>query len=149
MKNKVRLLTLLIVVTLILVSPSAALANALNQTGEHVISGDQIIFGNNFVLHDDQILNGDLVVIGGNAEIESNATVNGDVALLGGNLNLAGAVNGTVAALGANVSMTKGSFISGEIVNLGGTVSGGELGTVRGGIQTITPRAFLFDKDIM
>lgn len=148
MKNMIRTLTLLIVMGLILAVPSIVLAGPMVQTGGQTISGDQLIFGDNFVLQSEHTLNGDLVVIGGNADVQNNAVVNGDIVMLGGNLDLAGMVNGDVVALGANVSLSKGALISDEIINLGGTVSGTENATVRGGIQTITPRAFRFDKDL-
>ncbi|OGN80718.1 MAG: hypothetical protein A2X24_03980 [Chloroflexi bacterium GWB2_54_36] len=146
MKKTLKLIIPVIVILLFLTVPTAALAQPLYQTGQ-VTSGDQVIFGDNYVLQSGQTLNGDLVVLGGNATIASGATVNGDIALLGGNLDLTGSVNGDIAAIGANVSLAKGALVSGEVVSMGGNVTGAELGTIRGGIRTFTPRALLFDGD--
>jgi len=147
MKMIPRYLTLLLVLIVLLAAPTSVQAQPLYQTGGQPITGDQLILGNNYVLQSGQTLNGDLVVLGGNARIEDNATVNGDIALLGGNLDLTGDVNGMVAALGANVALGKGATISGELLSLGGNVSGAENATIRGGIRTLTPRAFLFDRN--
>ncbi len=149
MKIYFRLIIPLIVILTILAVPTTASAGALSQTGGQTFSGDQLILGNNYVLSSGQTLNGSLVVLGGNATIAKDATVNGDIALLGGNLDLTGAVNGTVAALGANVSLGKGAAVSGEILSMGGNISGTENATIRGGIRTFTPRAFLFDRDTL
>lgn len=149
MKNYFRYLIPLIVVLAILAVPTTASAGSLYQTGGQTFSGDQLILGDNYVLSSGQTLNGSLVVLGGNATIAKDATVNGDIALLGGNLDLTGAVNGTVAALGANVSLSKGASVSGEILSMGGNISGSENATIRGGIRTFTPRALLFDRDML
>lgn len=147
MKTKIRSLTPLLVMILILAAPVSVLAKPDFQTGGQTFSGDQLIFGNDYVLQTGQTLNGDLVVLGGDATIKDDAAVNGDIALFGGTLNLTGDVNGTVAAIGANVSLGEGAIISGELISVGGNVLGAENATIRGGIQTITPRAFLFDKE--
>lgn len=146
MKKTFKLIIPIFVVFILLAAPTAALAQPLYQTGQ-VTSGDQVIFGDNYVLQSGQTLNGDLVVLGGNATIASGATVNGDIALLGGNLDLTGSVNGDIAAIGANVALAKGALVTGEVVSMGGNVTGADLGTIRGGIRTFTPRALLFDGD--
>lgn len=144
---KLKIMTFLLVMGVLLVAPGTALAGSINQSGGQTIYGDQLIFGDNYVLQSGQTLQGDLVVMGGNAQIEEKASVNGDVVLLGGNLDLGGVVNGSVVAFGANVSLHKGALISAEVVNLGGTISGAENATIRGGIQTFSPRVFQFGKD--
>lgn len=146
MKKTFKLIIPIFVVFILLAAPTAALAQPLYQTGQ-VTSGDQVIFGDNYVLQSGQTLNGDLVVLGGNATIASGATVNGDIALLGGNLDLTGSVNGDIAAIGANIALAKGALVTGEVVSMGGNVTGADLGTIRGGIRTFTPRALLFDGD--
>lgn len=145
MKMITRYLTLLLVFIVLLAAPASVLAGPLGQTGGQTITGDKLILGDNFALQTGQTLNGDLVVLGGNVSIEENATVNGDIAIFGGNLDLTGDVNGMVAALGANVGLEKGAAISGELLSVGGNVSGAENAVIRGGIRTLTPRAFLFD----
>lgn len=148
MKNTIKIMAVLLIIGLWLAAPRSVMAGALNQSGGQTIYGDQLIFGDNYTLQSGQTLQGDLVVLGGNAEIEKNAAVNGDVVLLGGNLDQAGTVNGTVVAVGSNISLQPGALISAEIVNLGGAISGAENATVRGGIQTFSPRAFQFDKGL-
>jgi len=147
MKTIYRVLIPAIVLFLFLAAPTSALAQPPGQTGGQTISGDQVIFGDSYILQSGNNLNGDLVVLGGNATIQNGATVNGDVAVLGGNVELGGTVNGDVAAIGANVVLSKGALVSGEVISMGGNINGQELGTIRGGIRTFTPRAFLFDKD--
>jgi hypothetical protein len=146
MKTKFNFLFSILFILIFLTAPTAVLAQPLNQSGE-VISGDQVIFGDNYILQSGQTLNGDLVVLGGNVTIASGAAVNGEIALLGGNLDLAGSANGDIAAIGANVSISKGALVTGEIISMGGNVTGAELGTIRGGIRTFTPRALQFDRD--
>lgn len=147
MKIIARYLPLLMVFIVLLAAPASVLAGPLYQTGGQTITGDQLILGNNYTLQAGQTLNGDLVIVGGNASIEDNATVNGDVALFGGNLDLTGDVNGMVAALAANVDLGKGATISGELLSVGGNVFGAENAVIGGGIRTVTPRAFLFDRN--
>lgn len=146
MKMITRYLPILLVLIVLLAAPASVQAGPLYQTGGQTITGDQLILGNDYILQAGQTLNGDLVILGGNASIEDNAAVNGDVALLGGNLNLTGDVNGMVAALGANVDLGKGATISGELISVGGNVFGAENAVIRGGIRTLTPRSFLFDR---
>jgi hypothetical protein len=146
MKTIYRILTSAIILVLFLAVPTSVLAQPPGQTGG-TISGDQVIFGDSYILKAGQTLNGDLVVLGGNATIETGASVNGDVAVLGGNVDLAGTVNGDVAAIGANVTLSKGGLVTGEVVSMGGNVVGQDVGTIRGGIRTFTPRAFMFDKN--
>jgi len=147
MKNIYRILIPAIIVLAFLAVPATVLAQPSGQTGGQTFSGDQVIFGDSYVLETGQTLNGDLVVLGGNAKIETDATVNGTVAVLGGNIDLAGTVNGDVAAIGANLTLTKGAMVSGEVVSMGGNITGQQLGTIRGGIRTFTPRAFFFDEN--
>lgn len=147
MKNFYRILIPAIMLLVFLAAPATVLAQTPGQTGGQTFSGDQVIFGDSYVLESGQTLNGDLVVLGGNAKIETDATVNGTVAVLGGNIDLGGTVNGDVAAIGANLTLTKGAVVSGEVVSMGGNITGQELGSIRGGIRTFTPRAFFFDEN--
>lgn len=148
MKDLIKTLIYLMVMFALLAAPSTVMASSHYQTSGQTIYGDQIIFGDNYTLQSGQTLNGDLVVLGGNAQIDKDAVVTGDVVLLGGNLDLTGMVNGTVVALGANISLQQGAVISDEIINLGGVISGLENATIRGGVQTFTPRSFHFDWDM-
>src|SRR5574340_909560 len=68
-----------------------------------------------------QTIYGDQLIFGDNYTLQSGQTLQGDLVVLGGNA---------------------------EIVNLGGAISGTENATVRGGIQTFSPRAFQFDKGL-
>ncbi len=147
MKTIYRILIPAIILILSLAVPTTVLAQPPAQTGGGTISGDQVIFGDSYILKTGQTLNGDLVVLGGNASIETGASVNGDVAVLGGNVDVGGTVNGDIAAIGANVTLSKGGLVSGEVVSMGGNVVGQNVGTIRGGIRTFTPRAFMFDKN--
>lgn len=145
MKKVLKILIPILTILILLAGPQSVLAQPPEQTGTQTISGDQLILGNNYVLKAGQTLNGDLAALGGNVIIESGAAVNGSIALLGGNLDLGGTTSGDVALLGGNITLSKGAVISGQIVSLGGNITGAELATIRGGIRTISPRAFSLD----
>jgi hypothetical protein len=146
MKNILKYLLPIAAVLILLAAPVSVYAHPEDQTTGN-LSGDQVLFGQNFTLQTTQTLNGDLVAFGGSTSIETGANIFGDLILLGGNLNLVGTVNGDVVAVGANVTLEKGALITGQIVSVGGIINGTDLGTIRGGIQTFTPQSLLFDRN--
>lgn len=127
--------------------PNTAAAQALPAPQGQTISGDQLVFGDNYVLKGGQTLNGNLVILGGNGIVESGAVVNGDISLMGGNLDFAGQVNGSIAFIGANVTLRSGSVVHGDINAMGGNLVGEQLATISGQVRRMTPRALLFNLD--
>jgi hypothetical protein len=83
--------------------------------------GDKFVFGENFVLHADQVLGGNLAVLGGTATLEQGSTVKGDVAVAGGQLIIAGTVEGSAAVLGGTAVLEDTAVIEGDFASFGGT----------------------------
>lgn len=67
--------------------------------------------------------------------IDSGSTVDGDVAVIDGPLDVAGRVTGRVVAINADVRLRPGAVIEGDLLTFGGTVTGGDSATVRGGVR--------------
>jgi len=83
--------------------------------------GDKFVFGENFVLHADEVLGGNLAVLGGTATLEQGSTVKGDVAVAGGQLIIAGTVEGSAAVLGGTAVLEDTAVIEGDFASFGGT----------------------------
>ncbi len=132
---------------LALAQPNPAAAHALPAPQGQTITGDQLVFGDNYVLKGGQTLNGNLVILGGNGIVEAGAVVNGDISLMGGNLDFAGRVNGSIAFIGGNVTLRSGSTVAGDINAMGGNLEGEQLATIGGQVRRMTPRALLFNLD--
>lgn len=146
MKTLMKAIPILLALVLLLGMPAAVLAQTPPPGGQ-TFSGDHLVLGDNYTLNSGQTLNGTLVIIGGNATIETDAKVNGDIALLGGNLNFAGEVSGTISSLGGNVNLLSGAIVRGDIDSMGGNVSGTEQARVFGQVNTMSPRALMFNFD--
>lgn len=145
--KKIALYTLLVLTFLIaLATPSAGLAQNPPPPGEQ-FNGDQLIFGESYVLRSSQTLNGSLVIIGGNAVIEKDAKVTEDIVILGGNLQVDGEVGGDISAIGSNVNLNETSFVRGGIQIIGGSVSQAEGSTVLEGINRLNPQTLMFNFD--
>ncbi|MCB0209699.1 MAG: polymer-forming cytoskeletal protein [Anaerolineae bacterium] len=119
--------------------------------------GDQVLFGDNFVLEAEQVHKGDLAVLGGSAtleansklagnlavfggdfEAEENTVIDGDVVVFGGNVDIKGTINGDLAAIGGNVDLSDTATVNGDIGMVGGDIDRDEGATVKGDIQGIT-----------
>ncbi|GIV65001.1 MAG: hypothetical protein KatS3mg046_261 [Bellilinea sp.] len=145
--KKIALYTLLIITfVLTLATPAVVLAQNPPPGGEQ-FNGDQLIFGENYVLRSSQTLNGSLVVLGGNAEIENGATVNGEIVIIGGNLQVSGRVNGDISAIGSNVYLDSTSFVQGDVQIIGGSVTTQAGSTITGSINRLKPQTMMFDFD--
>jgi hypothetical protein len=83
--------------------------------------GDKFVFGENFVLHADEVLGGNLAVLGGTATLEQGSRVKGDVAVAGGQLIIAGTVEGSAAVLGGTAVLEDTAVIEGDFASFGGT----------------------------
>ncbi len=146
--KKISLFTLLMMVTFMLTLATSTMVYAQNPppSGEQ-FNGDQLIFGENYVLRSSQTLNGSLVVFGSNAEIENGATVNGEIVIFGGNLQVRGRVNGDISAIGSNVYLDGTSYIQGDVQIIGGSVSQVEGSIVTGSINRLNPQTLMFNFD--
>ena len=71
----------------------------------------------------------------GQLEIASDRTVEGNVAVLNGPLTIAGHVTGRVVAVNADVALRRGARIDGDLIVVGGAVSGREEADVGGEIR--------------
>lgn len=148
MDRKVSTLILTVILMFAFVTP--AFAQEPNN------SGDQIKFGENFVLEAEQTYDGDLAILGGNATLEANSELDGDLAVLGGNftakaesvidgdvivfggnVNIDGTVDGDLGAIGGNVNLSDTAIIKGDVGSLGGRVERAEGATVEGDVQNL------------
>ncbi|MBV8587693.1 MAG: RDD family protein, partial [Verrucomicrobia bacterium] len=82
----------------------------------HVISGDQVISGQTYVLPKGESVSGDLVVIRSHADIQG--TINGDLVLLFSDATINGIVNGDVVTIGSKMDYGAGSLVNGDFVSL-------------------------------
>ncbi len=145
--KKIALFTFLIVAFILtLATPAVVVAQNPPPSGEQ-FNGDQLIFGENYILRASQTLNGSLVVFGGNAEIENGATVNGEIVIFGGILQVKGRINGDISAIGSNVNLDDTSYVHGNVQIIGGSVSQAEGSTVTGSINRLNPQTLMFNFD--
>ncbi|MCB9077992.1 MAG: polymer-forming cytoskeletal protein [Anaerolineaceae bacterium] len=146
-----KILTLALTLILLLVFAAPALAQ------EPDSKGDQVVFGDNYVLGAEQTHNGNLAVLGGSATLEVDSELDGDLAVFGGsfsakkgteidgdvivfggNVNIDGKINGDLAAIGGNVNLSDTAVVDGDIGLIGGQVNKAEGATVSGDVQGLT-----------
>ena len=73
--------------------------------------------------------------VSGSFDIVSGREVTGDLVVLDGPLTVAGHVTGSIAAVNADVRLRPGARIDGNLLVVGGTVTGEEDGVVRGTLR--------------
>lgn len=129
MKNKFRMISLVLVAVLVCLPIFPAAASDGKVPG-------QFVFGQSFTLKNGQTMNGDLMVFGGSATIEEGATVDGNVVVFGGSLTIHGIVThdavifggtatlgttahiyGSLSALGSTLDRTEGALVDGQVNN--------------------------------
>jgi hypothetical protein len=86
-----------------------------------VLSGDQAVFGQRFVLRSNETLRGDLAIFGGSATLERGSIVEGDVALFGGSLDAAGRIRGDLVQMGGDVELRETARVDEESHRFGGS----------------------------
>jgi hypothetical protein len=116
---------LLLILTLLLVS----LAVPVLADGS---DGDVVIWGDNYVLEEDEKINGDLLVYGGNVTLKDGSEVKGDTTVFGGNLTLSGEVKGDVTVWGGNVKLASSAEVRGRVMSVGGNIDRDAGADVRG-----------------
>jgi cytoskeletal protein CcmA (bactofilin family) len=105
-------------------------------------SGDQVVFGGEFTLREDEILNGNLAVLGGSATLETGSRVNGSVAVMGGSVDIYGEVNGSINVVGGSVFLADTAHVRGDIVTVGGNVTRQPGARVDGSSRRTEPEDF-------
>lgn len=73
--------------------------------------------------------------VSGSLDIVREREVRGDVAVINGPVRIAGHVTGTVVAINADVTLEPGARVDGDLLVVGGAVSGKDDGTVGGDIR--------------
>ena len=120
MKNKIRYVSLLLLLTLLLVPTSSVHAQGPGN------GNGRVIFGSNFTLESGETFNGDLVVFGGNVTVEENADLNGNLVVFGGTATSNGQVNGDVVIIGGQVKLDEKAHVTGDVVTVGGQLERAE-----------------------
>jgi hypothetical protein len=128
MKNKFRMISLLLVVLLACLPLFPAAAS------DGTIPG-QFVFGQSFTLKTGQTMNGNLVVFGGSATIEKGATVNGNVVIFGGSLTVDGVINQDAVIFGGTGTLGPTAHIYGSLSTLGSTLDRSEGSLVDGQVN--------------
>src|SRR5262245_25861731 len=83
-------------------------------------SGNRIIAGGDYVLHNGETFIGDLVVLGGNTTLQQGSQVNGNLYVIGGNTNANGEINGSISVIGGNVNLSPQAVVRGDVNTAGG-----------------------------
>jgi hypothetical protein len=128
MKNKFRIISLLLAVVLACLPVFSAAAS------DGTIPG-QFVFGQSFTLKNGQTMNGDLMIFGGSATIENGATVNGNVVVFGGSLTINGVINRDTVIFGGTATLGAKAHIFGNLSTLGSTLDRAEGSLVDGQVN--------------
>lgn len=72
--------------------------------------------------------------------VEASREVSGDIAVLGGDLTIAGHVSGRIVSINADVRLSSGARVDGDILAVGGQVTGSDVATVGGQIRVYRAR---------
>jgi hypothetical protein len=107
-----RLAACLLVLTILFI-PTRAMAASIN--------GDEVVFGNNYLLAQGQTLHGNLIVFGGTATVEAGARVTGDILIFGGTTSIDGTAAGDLVIFGGILSVDDDAAIGGDLSFVGGT----------------------------
>ena len=126
MKKTLKILSFLLVLSLLLLPAQSAAARGLDD------GPGPVIFGGSYTLKSGDTVDGDVVVFGGTVLIEDDATVNGDVVVFGGALTINGEVNGDVALVGGAAALGEASVIDGSLSLVGATLNRADGAQVNG-----------------
>ena len=110
-----RKLVLVLTVVLILIIPTAALAQGPDE-------GDQVVIGESYRLGSGDRLAGNLIVLAGTVDLEEGSTIEGDLLQFGGSVALAGEILGSAEIYGGDLQMDDSAVIHGDFSRLGGEI---------------------------
>jgi hypothetical protein len=140
MKNKLRLLSLIVLLAAVLMIAAPVFAQTPTpQPGGTNYRGDKVVIANTYRLQNGESLTGDLVAVGSTATVEAGATVTGDIVLVGGTITVNGTVNGNLVAVGGAASLGDNAVINGDIVTVGASLNKSDTAKVTGTITEQTP----------
>ncbi|MBC8336484.1 MAG: hypothetical protein ISR59_01860 [Anaerolineales bacterium] len=131
MKNKMKFLSVIMVLMLVLLPTQSVAAKG---------PGDgPVIFGGTYTLESGDSLDDSVVVFGGVVMIEVDSEVKGDVVVVGGSLTVNGQVNGDVVLIGGATLLGEESLIKGTLSVIGATLNREEGSQVNGEIIHTAP----------
>ena len=128
MKLTLKILTLFMLLSLLLIPVSPAYAQGPNP------GGGQVLFGRNYTLESGDTFDGDLVVFGGNVTIEEDASLNGNLVVIGGTITSSGETNGDVVVVGGQISLEEAALVTGDVVTVGGQLQQAEGADIQGDV---------------
>lgn len=126
--QKIRFLSVLILVIALFASPTIALAS----NDQAPALDDVVIFGQDYTLASGQRIDGSLVVFGGNVTVETDAVISRDLVVFGGNVEMDGRLDGDVFILGGNIDLGPNAVINGDVVSPGGNITSDPAAIVHG-----------------
>ena len=97
---------------------------------------DEVVFGGEYVVGEEDVLDGDLIVIGGEVDIREGGRVDGSVIMIGGTVTIDGEVDGDVRQLGGTLELEDDARIDGDIVTNGGSLIRADGSRVSGEVRT-------------
>lgn len=109
--------------------------------------GDQVLFGSNLSLKEEQKVDGDVVIFGGNFEMARSSEVDGDVVIFGGNAKIDGKVTGNMGMIGGNATLGETALVEGDVAMLGGNLERAAGAVINGKIEDISRFDFNFGEE--
>lgn len=135
MKIKIRMITFLLLLAMVLLPASPVYAQ-----GPGTGSG-RVMFGTNITIASNEPFDGDLVLFGGNVTVEKDAELNGDLVVIGGNIMSDGSVNGDVVVVGGQIKLEETAVVSGDVVLVGGQIQRVEGAEIKGDlVNNVAPQ---------
>ena len=134
--KRFRLIFLSLMVTALLLVPSAAFASPVDRPQLFPFIDDKVVVGENFTLLSGEVLNGTLLVMGGSVSLQENSIVQGDVVAFGASVDVQGEIMGSLVLVGSSVSLGETAVVKGDMVSAGGSVSRTAGSTVYGDVVT-------------
>jgi hypothetical protein len=110
LKIKLPIVLLLILTSLLIISPASARA------GQRPLADDEVVFFGTFRLESGETLDGSLVVFGGVVTLEEDSEVTGDVLVFGGNVTVAGSIRNSLVAIGGVVTLESTAVVRGDLI---------------------------------
>ena len=110
-----RFFTILITLSILAMLTASVFAGGV----EEQKNGDQLIFGETYILEEDMVLDGNLVAINSIVIIKENALVTGDIILINSSINLNAEVYGSLISFSGTVNLFEEARIHGDLMTPG------------------------------